>query len=66
MAAFGLWQEEADLEDLPDEVRQALQFKFADTVDDVLDAALEPGPCTEDKKKKRATPKPKARAKTGK
>jgi ATP-dependent Lon protease len=57
---------EADLEDLPDEVRQALQFKFVETVDDVLDAALEPGPCIEDKKKKRATPKPKARPKTGK
>jgi ATP-dependent Lon protease len=57
---------EADLEDLPDEVRQALQFKFVETVDDVLDAALEPGPCIEAKKKKRATPKPKARPKTGK
>jgi ATP-dependent Lon protease len=57
---------EADLEDLPDEVRQALQFIFVETVDDVLDAALEPGPCIEDKKKKRATAKPKARSKTGK
>ena len=27
---------EADLEDLPDEVRQALQFMFVETVDDVL------------------------------
>ncbi len=33
---------EADLEDLPEEVRQQLQFVFADTVDDVLNAALDP------------------------
>ncbi len=31
---------EADLEDLPDEVVEALQFIFVDTVDEVLDAAL--------------------------
>jgi ATP-dependent Lon protease len=56
---------EADLEDLPDEVRQALQFKFVETVDDVLEAALEPGPCIKDKKKKRTAAKPKTRSKTG-
>ena len=33
---------EADLEDLPDEVRRDIQFIFAETVQDVLDAALEP------------------------
>jgi ATP-dependent Lon protease len=33
---------EADLEDLPSEVRQTLRFVFAETVDDVLTAALEP------------------------
>jgi ATP-dependent Lon protease len=33
---------QADLDDLPEEVRQQLQFVFADTVDDVLDAALDP------------------------
>ena len=33
---------EADLEDLPEEVRQSVHFVFADTVDDVLAAALEP------------------------
>jgi ATP-dependent Lon protease len=31
---------EIDLEELPDEVRGALKFDFADTVDDVLKAAL--------------------------
>ncbi len=33
---------EADLEDLPDEVREAIHFIFAETVDDVLHAALTP------------------------
>ena len=33
---------QADLEDLPEEVRQQLHFVFADTVDDVLNAALDP------------------------
>ena len=33
---------EADLEDLPEEVRQEMKFVFAETVDDVLNAALEP------------------------
>ena len=33
---------EADLEDLPEEVRQSVHFVFAETVDDVLAAALEP------------------------
>jgi ATP-dependent Lon protease len=55
---------EADLEDLPDEVRQALKFVFVETVDDVLEAALEPGACTPEKKKKRTTNKTKARSKT--
>ncbi len=32
---------EADLEDLPDEVRQQMKFAFAETIHDVLDAALE-------------------------
>jgi ATP-dependent Lon protease len=34
---------EADLEDVSDEVRQAINFVFADTIDDVLAAALETG-----------------------
>lgn len=33
---------EADLEDLPEEVRQDIKFVFVETVDDVLEAALEP------------------------
>jgi ATP-dependent Lon protease len=33
---------EADLEDLPEEVRKDIKFVFVQTVDDVLDAALEP------------------------
>lgn len=33
---------EADLDDLPVEVKQDIQFIFADTVEDVLSAALEP------------------------
>lgn len=53
---------EADLEDLPDEVRKALKFIFADSVDDVLAAALEPEQCDSNgKREKRATkakPKP--------
>jgi ATP-dependent Lon protease len=35
---------DADLEDLPDEVLKSLNFVFVETVDDVLAAALEPAP----------------------
>ncbi len=35
---------QADLEDLPDEVRESLNFVFVETVDEVLQAALEPAP----------------------
>jgi len=35
---------EADLEELPDEVRQAINFVFVQSVDEVLEAALEPAP----------------------
>ena len=35
---------DADLEDLPDEVRKSLEFVFVETVDEVLAAALEPAP----------------------
>jgi len=34
----------ADLEDIPQEVRNEIQFIFVDTIDDVLKAALEPAP----------------------
>jgi ATP-dependent Lon protease len=33
---------EADLEDLPEEVRKEMQFVLADSLDDVLEAALAP------------------------
>jgi ATP-dependent Lon protease len=33
---------EADLEDIPEEVRNSMKFVFVDTVDQVLEAALEP------------------------
>jgi ATP-dependent Lon protease len=38
---------EIDLEDLPDDVRQAMTFKPVDTVDEVLEAALEAKPVSE-------------------
>jgi ATP-dependent Lon protease len=51
---------EADLEDLPEEVRKSIHFVFAESVDDVLASALEKFPA----KKKRRTPakKPKDKA----
>jgi ATP-dependent Lon protease len=33
---------EADLEDLPEEVRDSMKFVFVESVDQVLEAALEP------------------------
>lgn len=41
---------EGDLDDLPAEVRQDLQFVFAETVQDVLAVALEPAPQPESQK----------------
>jgi ATP-dependent Lon protease len=38
---------EADLDELPEEVRQEMRFVLAETVDDVLNAALEPARVTE-------------------
>jgi len=35
---------EADLDDLPEDVRRELQFVFVETVQDVLETALEPAP----------------------
>jgi len=46
---------EADLEDLPEEVRKAIHFIFAETVDDVLRASLEAFPI-KSKRGKRKTP----------
>jgi ATP-dependent Lon protease len=48
---------ESDLEDLPEEVRKAMKFKFVETVDDVLKAALEPT------KRRRTTTKSKSNGK---
>jgi ATP-dependent Lon protease len=48
---------EADLEDLPEEVIKALQFVFVETVDEVLEAALEPAPRKKVKSTKKTTPK---------
>jgi len=35
---------ELDLEDVPEEIKKAMTFILADTVEDVLNAALEPAP----------------------
>jgi ATP-dependent Lon protease len=42
---------EADLEDLPKEVREEIDFVFVDTVDQVISAALETAPTKAEKKK---------------
>jgi ATP-dependent Lon protease len=49
---------EADLEDLPDDVREAIKFIFVDIVDEVLEAALMPPPARKPKRKKKVA-KPK-------
>ena len=46
---------EVDLEDVPDEIKEAIEFVFVDTVADVLKAALEDKPT---KAKKKAASKP--------
>ncbi|RME05812.1 MAG: endopeptidase La, partial [Anaerolineae bacterium] len=48
---------QVDLEDLPEDVRQSLNFVFLDMVTDALDAALEPAPKkrTSRRSKKKAT-----------
>ncbi|GAB4566368.1 MAG: endopeptidase La [Anaerolineales bacterium] len=47
-------QNEKDLDDVPDEIRKSMKFVFAETVEDVLDAALE-------RQKKKTTKKTKAK-----
>ncbi|MEW5870134.1 MAG: endopeptidase La [Chloroflexota bacterium] len=42
---------QADLEDLPEEVRQELSFVFADSVEDVVQAALEPASAAQEAEK---------------
>jgi ATP-dependent Lon protease len=46
---------EADLEDIPEEVRQSMTFKFVETVDEVIEFALE-SPPRAPKRKKKADP----------
>ncbi|MBU0510515.1 MAG: endopeptidase La [Chloroflexi bacterium] len=50
---------EADLEDIPDEVLEDIDFIFVEMVDDVLNAALEPAPKPRRKQKKELTEKEK-------
>jgi ATP-dependent Lon protease len=44
---------EVDLEDIPDEIRKEISFVFVETVDEVLEAALEPAPKVKKRSKKR-------------
>jgi len=43
---------EADLEDIPDEIMEAIDFIFVDAMDDVFDTALEPAPKVKRKPRK--------------
>ena len=55
---------EPDLEDVPEEVRKSMKFVFAETVDDVLTAALEPAKANKKpaaKKSKSSKAKPNAK-----
>jgi len=54
---------EVDLDDVPEEVRKDMKFIFVQTVDEVLDAALEPAKKTKPAAKKKAA-KPKAKKTT--
>jgi len=47
---------EADLEDIPEEIRKEIKFVFVEAVDEVIEAALEPAP-----KKKKKPRKPSVR-----
>ncbi len=51
---------QADVDDIPNEVQQTLQFHFAETLDDVMEVAL-----VRDRKKKRARAKKKSAAAPG-
>jgi ATP-dependent Lon protease len=44
---------EADLDDLPEDVRSAMKFVFVDRVDDVLEASLSPAPAKKNKRRKK-------------
>jgi ATP-dependent Lon protease len=49
---------EADLEDLPDEVQKEMTFVLAETVDEVLEAALEPAPASVGEVEEETAPEP--------
>jgi ATP-dependent Lon protease len=55
---------EADLEDLPKEVLEEIEFVFAETVDDVLRAAIESFPAKAKSKKKSKPEKAKEKKNT--
>jgi ATP-dependent Lon protease len=48
----------ADLEDIPEEIQEAIEFIFVESVDEVLGTALEPAPKVK-KKSKKSSPKTK-------
>jgi ATP-dependent Lon protease len=50
---------EPDLDDIPEEVRKQVHFEFAETIDDVLNSALEP-PRPTDEMKEQPQPEPQA------
>ena len=54
---------EQDLDDVPEEIKKSMKFQFAETVDEVLDFALEP---VRKPKKTKATPKKKSTLKKAK
>jgi ATP-dependent Lon protease len=55
-------QNEADLEDIPEEIQNEIDFIFVESMDDVLETALEPAPKV--KKKRKSTKAPKKEAST--
>jgi ATP-dependent Lon protease len=50
---------EADLDELPEEVRKEIKFHFAETVDDVLAASLESFPKKTTRNKRKSSPRSK-------
>jgi ATP-dependent Lon protease len=53
-------QNEQDLDDVPDEVRESMKFVFAESVEDVLSAALDKARVTHKPPKKKNLKKPKS------
>lgn len=54
-------QNEQDIDDVPDEIRKSMKFVFAETVDDVINAALEKTKTTQTRSKKSAVEKTKTK-----